>query len=508
MRTLSPAPSYSPRVPAAPETTRSGPPVRMLAALFAGAVAISGFTLLREIDPFDEGLMLQAARRIAGGEVPYADFPWPYGPAQPYLLAALGESLVPWRAVRTLVDAGVAVTAYALVLREAGPRWALAAWAVAAFGMAQPTGPNPWAPALLLGLLAILAADAGRPAWAGVAAAAAAAWRPDFALYAAVGALVVLLLRRERVARFALAGAAAVVVAYLPFAVAAGPGDLWDELVSTSLRESDYWSLPFPLAFDQQFRVWPPRDLAEDLKDLLGFYVPLVLVAGLAAAVLSLGRRPPPLAAGLAAAGVGYLVYLLSRTDEFHATPLLVVLGCALPLLLARGRHALLALPLVLLAGYGVANRASALVLPPELDAIDAPAADGVRTRPAEAAALSAAVAIVRARTRADDPVYVAPVRSDLVRIGNPLFYVLADRDNATRRDFGLLSRAGEQRQAIADLERSRPGVIVRWTDPVSVEREPNLRGRPSGVRLLDRWIDDRYAPLRTVGHYELLVPR
>ena len=59
------------------------------ALLFVGGVAISGFTLLRGVDPFDEGLALQAARRVAQGQVPYRDFLWAYGPAQIYLLGGL-----------------------------------------------------------------------------------------------------------------------------------------------------------------------------------------------------------------------------------------------------------------------------------------------------------------------------------------------------------------------------------------------------------------------------------
>ena len=56
-------------------------------ALFFGAALIAGFTALNGIDPFDEGLVLAAARRVTEGQVPYADFTWAYGPAQPYLLA-------------------------------------------------------------------------------------------------------------------------------------------------------------------------------------------------------------------------------------------------------------------------------------------------------------------------------------------------------------------------------------------------------------------------------------
>jgi len=79
------------------------------ALLFAAAAALSAFTILREIGPHDEGLMLQAAHRIASGEWPYRDFWWNYGPAQPYLLGAIwkvfGPSLLDWRIVRTLLDA-------------------------------------------------------------------------------------------------------------------------------------------------------------------------------------------------------------------------------------------------------------------------------------------------------------------------------------------------------------------------------------------------------------------
>ena len=60
--------------------------------------------------------MLQAARRIAHGQVPYRDFLWAYGPAQIYLLAGFskvfGTSLLQWRILRALADAGVALGAF------------------------------------------------------------------------------------------------------------------------------------------------------------------------------------------------------------------------------------------------------------------------------------------------------------------------------------------------------------------------------------------------------------
>src|SRR5919108_6124971 len=61
------------------------------ALLFFGAALIAAFTLLRGVDPFDEGLMLSAARRVGDGQLPYRDFLWSYGPGQPYLLAGVAE---------------------------------------------------------------------------------------------------------------------------------------------------------------------------------------------------------------------------------------------------------------------------------------------------------------------------------------------------------------------------------------------------------------------------------
>src|SRR3954447_15120163 len=62
-------------------------PLLLYGLLFVAAAAISGFTIPRGIDPLDEGLTLQPARRVADGELPYRDFLWSYGFAQPLLPA-------------------------------------------------------------------------------------------------------------------------------------------------------------------------------------------------------------------------------------------------------------------------------------------------------------------------------------------------------------------------------------------------------------------------------------
>jgi hypothetical protein len=509
--------------------TRAVSRSRVLVLLFAAGVLISGFTILRGVEPFDEGLTLQAARRVAGGQLPYSDFLWAYGPVHPYLLAGLfkvlGTSLLWWRIIRVLVDAAVAVAVFAIVRREAPAPFAFAAWLTAALAMAQPTGANPFAPALLFTLLAILVAcrEPTRRRWigAGALAAVVAAWRLDFGVYAAAATIAAAIAAAPKAAlraAFTVAAACGVLTAlvYLPFVIHDGPADTWRALIGNSLREGRYWHLPFPLGYDGSLRLWPPGSLAHDAKDVLGFYVPLLLVIGVALiAVPMVIRRvrvsvSPPIA-GLTVLALGFTLYLYSRTDEFHATPLIVTLAALIPLVAVRVPRpvaAPLAAILLLLFGYGALNRLSALFSPPALSAIHVAVADGVEAPPSQARAIEAMVAAVHRRVPPGQPIYAVTRRSDLVRVNDPLIYVLTERDNPTGQDFGLQTGAPAQGRIVAALELARPKVIVRWTDPISTVREPNARGRPSYIHTLDRWLASHYRLAERHGVYEILVPR
>jgi hypothetical protein len=501
-------------------------PRLLLAALFVAGAAISAFTMLRGVDPFDEGLMLQAARRVADGQVPYRDFLWSYGPAQPYLLGGLskvfGVSLLDWRILRVLADAGVALLVYVVARREAGPRLALVGWLAAACAMAQPRSANPFPLALLAALGAVAVATGGPPSRRRVIAAAAltavaAAFRLDFAIYAGAAVTVAFAVGRQwrPAAVYAAATAGLTLLVYVPFLIATGPADLYDALVGTSLRDKDHWTLPFPLDYDGGL-----SGLA-DVKDVIDFYVPAALVAGLAVAVLGglvravRERALPSSWVALLVFGAGCLAYLLSRTDEFHAAPLLVLLAILLPVVIARLLDsgpawiaAAAGVALAFLLVHGTWNRASALLRPPAMEPIHVAVADGVEAPPDEARSIERMVAAVQRRVPPGDPIYVVSRRSDLVRFNNPLVYVLTERDNPTPRDFGLETSAPAQAAIVATLERTRPGAIVRWTDPVSSEREPNLRGRPSGVRTLDDYVAREYRLELRAGRYDVLVPR
>ena len=477
--------------------------------LFAGGVLISGFTILQGIDPFDEGIALQAAHRVSEGQTPYADFTWAYGPVTPYLLAGgfklFGVSLLQWRILRVLADAAVALVAYALLKRYAPERVALVGWFAVACAMAQPRSANPFPFALLFALLAFLPK---RVLPAAALTALAAAFRLDFALYGAAGLIVLMAIDRhwKDIARYAAITAGLTLLVYLPFLIDIGPSKLYDALVGTSLHDRNYWTLSFPFSYDGSFRPWRPHDL----KDALDYYQPLILVIGLGVAAVATAMRRAWL--GLLVFGVGALSYLLSRTDEFHTQPLFVVLAVLLPAIVVWNRHRALTIAaacvFALILADAAGNRASALFDPPPLSRVHVDAADGTEAPPREARALERVVADIHERVPPGEPIYVAPRRSDLVAYSNSILYVLAERDNAAKRDFGLTASAAEQQRIVGQLQSTRPKVIVRWTDPLSSKAEPNLRGRASGSHVLDDYIASGYRLLERLYHYDVLVPR
>jgi len=443
-------------------------------SLFAFAAVLSALTLTWGIGPHDEGLMLQAAARIADGQWPYRDFWFNYGPGQPLLLAPVAHSLLAWRLIRVAIDAAVAVLAFALV-RRTERLWLAALAGVAVAGaMAWPAtpGPNPAALALVLGAL-LLARS--RPGPAGALCAAAAFFRPEIG---AAGALSVALYGGGVRSLLVALGTGLALYA-IPFAVA--PGDLLRDTVGF-LGVQDLQRLPLPLHYRG----------ALDLNKLLEFYFPVILLAG--SALWLVARRRLWLAP-LVAVGV---LYLLGRPDEFHYVPLAVVLAIGL----AQPRAALVA-ALALIAVHGLERRAGQVLHPPALAAV----ADGAKTSPGEARALHAVVARIHALAAPGTPIFVAPPRFDRVRVGNPLLYVLARRPNPTRYDIlqpGVVTTARVQREMVRDLRRARPPVLVRWLDPRAHATEPNGSSRSSGVTILDDYLRATYGRPERYGAYVL----
>ena len=511
---------------------------RALAALlFGGAALISGITILQGIQPNDEGLMLQAAARVADGQVPYGDFWWFYPPGQPYLLAFLwqlfGPSLLTWRIVRVLCDAAVATLAWALARRGgASQRLALATWLAAALAMAWPSGPHPFPPTLAMALGALLLMEK-RPVLAGGLAGLAAVWRIEFAAYLGVGMLLAYAMRpvprREQAEAAALFAGAALGVAallYAPVVFTAGLGDSFDLLIRYPVQDfSHYQSLPFPVDFDGVLNTSSIGGfLSDSAESLLLFYLPLVLMIGLVGAVAALALRYTrarwwQVAGGVFAIGMAH--YLVTRPDAFHTAPLAVMVAVLASWAVASradpargGRlRSVGVVAAVLAVAYATVEGIDRrwLELRPERAELRLPVADGVRVARSEREPLERTVRYVRAHTRPGEPIYVAPKRSDLVTASAPLLYVLADRPNPTRYDIaapGIVTSEPVQDEIVGDLQRTGVRVVIRWTDPASAAREPNRAGRSSGVTVLDAYLAASFRRVARYGDYELLARR
>ena len=511
---------------------------RALAALlFAGAALISGITILQGIQVNDEGLMLQAAARIAGGQVPYRDFWWFYPPGQPYLLGFLwqvfGPSLLTWRILRVLCDAAVATLAWALARRGgASQPLALGTWLASALAMAYPTGPHPFPLTLALCLGSLLLMER-RPVLAGGLAGVAALWRIEFAAYLGLGVLLAHAIRpvprreqAEAAALFAGTALAVAAVLYLPVVAAAGLGDSFDLLIRYPVQDfSHYQSLPFPVNYDGVLNTSSIGGFLDDsAESLLLFYLPLVLMIGLAGAVAALGLRFTrdrwwQIATGVFAIGMAH--YLVTRPDVFHTAPLAVMVAVLGSWALAEraepARAGAAKTVAVVAAGFAIGYATVEgldrrwLELRPDRAELRLPAADGVRVARSERVPLERAVNWVRAHTRPGEPIYVATKRSDLVTSGAPILYVLADRPNPTRYDIaapGVITSAPVQDEIVSDLEANGVRTVVRWTDPLSAEHEPNRAGESTGVKILDDYLARNYRRVARYGDYVLLRRR
>jgi len=369
--------------------------------------------------------------------------------------------------------------------------------------MAKPSIPPPNPPALALALGGLLLAER-RPALAGALAGLAIVFRLDLGL-AALAGVALMAADRRAATRAALSGAALALVLMAPVVIAA-PGDFWDQTIGFALDEQGLQRLPLPGSWDGGFEP----------NKILEHYYPYVLLAGSALWLIAAirGRLPARLwaPAPLAAAGV---VYLLARADVYHLVPLAAVLPVLLATAAASERApawtAALVVVLGLIAIQGLDLKRIQLLDPPPLATIHVDVADGVKAPPEEARALSELSRYVRSRVPPGDPVFVANPRFDLVTVGNPLVYVLVGRPNPTRYDVmqpGVVTTRPVQREIVADLERSRPRLVIRWLSPVADKPEDNGAGRSSGVRLLDRYLARTYAPERRFGDYLVLARR
>src|ERR1700681_2263617 len=100
------------------------------ALVFAASALFFAFSMDPTLAPYDEGVILTGAMRVAAGEVPHADFYANYGPGAFYVVAGLfkvfGQYALVERVYDLLVRAAIVTVCYALASHFARKRTALA----------------------------------------------------------------------------------------------------------------------------------------------------------------------------------------------------------------------------------------------------------------------------------------------------------------------------------------------------------------------------------------------
>ena len=361
----------------------------------------------------------------------------------------------------------------------------------------------------------------GRPALGGRRwpRAAPAFWRPDVGAVAALAAAATLAWaargasgarvarrgagRARRAARRGRRASSLLVAAVVAGAASStrrsrsppGPARVWDALVVQATRDGAWWRLPFPPGFHG----------GDALKDFL------TLAAAVRGAAWrsSLAARRPRRRARAADPRRSARPSTSSRGPTRSTRR-----RCWWSLRRSRrssGRSSCWRGGARAAArSSGPANRASALLRPPELATlhVDGAAASGCRRRTPRA--LPQVAALVQRLVPPGEPIYVAPRRSDLVTLQRP---AAALPRRPPERPAPRRAPAGQARRSSAKIVAALRARAAAGGDPLDRPRVGASRSRTAAAARAARarsttTSTQAYRPRGRYGDYEVLVPR
>ena len=497
----------------------------------------------KQINLYDEGIILTGADRVSAGAVVHRDFYFLYGPAQLHITSLLfklfSPSVLVERSWDALVRSAVVVLAFLICIRLCS-QWLASMAAVASLLWLARFDYHgyPVFPALAAALASVVCLlpvlEQSRPAYrlfaAGICTGIAFLFRYDVGVAVfAVEAVVLggyLLSQAGKTGRrkltallplLSLASGLALIV--LPLAAAyvvsgATNAFLFDIVSFPSHYYLATRSLPFPRFATLK---WSPVQA--------GDYLPLVVIAAGVPALFDRWRRNQDglklwLPLTLLALTLVFFAKGFVRVSVAHmgmaivsSLALLAVLAAGWwnrPLLvrLAIGGAAAFALLCTLIAGYGDMKSSrqniAALVhhggcrAPSGLERLGCYALDESNVT---------AVRYIERVTTPGDSLFVGAGRHDKVLMNDVAFYFLAGRRPATRWyefDPGLQTTAPGQRQIVAELSSNKPPYIVldsEWDDA----KEPNRSAESSGVTILDDYLHSHFTPVEKFGTVSIL---
>lgn len=540
----------------------SSPSTRFIILIAMAATLLLVLLMDVELNIYDEALILQGAAEVAHGAVPHRDFFSPYGPVQFWIVAglfsALGKTMLVARLYDLAIRGGI-IFACGLAARRLGLRPMLVVLVMlleTALLYAAGYYLYPVFPAVLCALAGTLLLIGGGPIGDGAGARGGgtsggvlvatgaltgltAAIRYDIGFFLLAAHLSTLAFlawsTRARIATLVRevtlygVGVLAIVgpLAVAGWASGALPGFIHDIIRFAPANYARMRGLPLPM---------PTRSVASLLP--LISYVPF-LVALLGIAWLTSTRQEPSDRTWLdprmrLAVAIAFLVVLFSlkgvvRLSLVHSVLAMVPAMLLLPFLLSRRGPSFLWWSSAFATGLVLAlialNDLSMFLLAKSRDfdtLLPVRAAAGA-TAPAGAPCRSATLGIgrvdpntlaaacyVAAHTSSADPLFVGAGRHDKLFAGNAALYFVADRRAATHwyhLEPGLETQDDIQRRMVDDLVRARPPLVaidVRF----DTMAEPNDSAKSSGVRFLDRFIADNYAPVAAFGSITILENR
>lgn len=548
-----------------------GPSTAIVAALSLVALLYLTLCMKRDVNYYDEGLILFGAARVLDGAIPHRDFYTAYGPGQFYVLAALykvfGTSILVERAWDTVVRCCIVVPVFIIVGQVAPRRLAVLTAAaslvwLASFGFYG----YPVFPALAAALagLAFLAPALGgvrlssRLAAAGVFAGVTLLFRYDvgfftFGAECAILALSVWFQTRGR-AECLPATMRALILFGLGFAVVVAPITVAFAF-SGAIPDLVFDVLIFQTQFYVKMRSLPFPDLSSLWAHPMGFavYLPLVLCAAAVPTMVAVARYPgedeivgsrptarPALLWTLVALVVLTLILFgkgVVRVSTIHMAMAVIaslaVAGVMSQSIPGRGPLGRSLVVLGLLAssvltlgclyiGLREAAQNVAWARDPaswELSASDAPPVSGSCSMPRGLERLACfrtneaimeTILYVQQRTSPDDQVFVGLSRHDKISINDVLLYFAMNRKSATKwHEFnpGLQTSAPIQHEMVGELERAKPKLIVIEAIGADVQ-EPNDSAFSSGVTVLDDYLRQAFEPIATFGSNIVLRAR
>ena len=455
------------------------------------AVLVASLRLLAPFAQYDGGISASAATFTLHGLLPYRDYWLLYGPLSGWLLAIptalLGPSLDLSRAVSLVFVLIETAIVYRLARRwtfgfSAGLIAILAVVLPVAFVGIEFTA---WPLAMSLALGALLLSASSRTAVAaGVLIGLAAMARLDVGGYALIACLLASTDRRRLLGGFACVG--------VPFALFL--------LVTTPVPDLVEQLLWYPTLGLRTFRSFPGVELELPPGQSLVVVLPLVLLPRILI-VLSVVRlvmtRPVDRSLlALAAFAILCQAQTLGRADMHHyaqaATPALLLLA---PLVGGwRLRSAVvLAVPVALVGIVVWLGLAMGYL-------------DGLRDE--RQADLGRAVAIVRAATAPDEPIFVGLTEHRYTFLNAMVAYYLADRRPGTTQtlfDPGVTNRDETQARMIDELRRSGTRIMLLDTHYARMSERYNDSRIPGSTRL-DAFIDAEFTPMCTVGDYVVMA--